>query len=587
MEEEPIGHRFNNALQEFHRARLRGDLEQLRARLTGRSAELLSYEEVRRMLHAGSPIGKRELRDVPLSAIVGSVGRYKDFTRSFLPLQDGTASRWANLQIQAAGMHGFPAIELYQIGDAYFVQDGNHRISVARQMGAKQIEAYVTKIETRVPLSPEDDLDDLIIKAEYADFLAVTKLDQIRPHHNLTVTTPGRYPLLMTQIEAHRQQLSEETGRQVSMSEASAHWYDTVYLPTVDVIRRREMLRDFPNRTETDLYAWIHKYREDLIDALDWELDPETVAMNLPQHFSPRPEHRMARWGERLRTALIPNALEAGPAPGEWRRTRGTVMSEGPLFRNVLVPIGFQESDWAAIEQAITVAKREDSTIYGLHIVDKKADLESDRIRSFRTRFEEACHVAKVHGELMVIVGETEIGSVVAAIAERARWVDLITVRVDRPPSDQPLARLGSSIAMLLRRSPRPVLTVPEHKHPLRNAILAYDGSPKANEALFVAAYLAARWKLMLTVVSVLESGRVADETIAQAKAQLDAHSVNAEFIVSRGEVASTLLDTAANHGSDLIIMGGYGFNPLLEVVLGSTVDEILRTAEIPVLICR
>lgn len=72
-EEEPVGNKFNEALQEFRRARLAADLEQLRARLTGKSTELLSYEEVRRMLHAGMPTGKRELRDIPLDAIVGSV----------------------------------------------------------------------------------------------------------------------------------------------------------------------------------------------------------------------------------------------------------------------------------------------------------------------------------------------------------------------------------------------------------------------------------------------------------------------------------------------------------------------------------
>lgn len=586
-EEEPVGNRFNDALQEFRRARLRGDLEQLRARLTGRTAELLSYDDVRRMLRAGSPVGKRELRDIPLSAIVGSVGRYKDFTRNFLPLQDGTASRWANLQMRASGLTGFPPIEVYQVGDAYFVHDGNHRVSVARQMGADHIEAYVTRFETKVPLSPDDDLDDLIIKAEYADFLELTHLDQSRPDHDLSVTTPGRYPLISAQIDAHRERLSEESGRRISITEASTHWYDTVYLPTVQVIRGRGMLRDFPDRTETDLYAWIHKYREELIGALGWEVDPEAVAIDLPQRFSPRADRRMARLGERLRSVFTPNLLESGPAPGEWRRTRITASAEGRLFRNILVPIGWQESDWAALDQALVIAQREGSILHGLHIVGSVHAQEGGRARSLRARFEDQCRAANVFGEMAVVVAATDMSSIMATISDRARWVDLVAIRVDRPPSNQPLARLGSSIGMLLRRCPRPVLTVPEHHRPIERAILAYDGSPKADEALYVGAYLTGRWQLPLTVVTVLEGNGANDETLARARAQLAEYEVEAEFVCETGQVASVLLDVATRRLCDLFIMGGYGFNPLLEVVLGSTVNEILRTAESPALICR
>ena len=174
-----------------------------------------------------------------------------------------------------------------------------------------------------------------------------------------------------------------------------------------------------------------------------------------------------------------------------------------------------------------------------------------------------------------------------ATISDRARWVDLVTLRVDRPPSDQPLARLGSSIGILLRRCPRPVLTVPEHARPLRRAVLAYDGSAKADEALHVAAYLAGRRQIGLTVVTVLESKGVDPQIVERAQERLADYQVTADFVSQTGRVATVLMDVATDRSCDLFIMGGYGFNPLLEVVLGSTVDEILRTAEVPVLICR
>ena len=91
---------------------------------------------------------------VPLDSIVGSVGRYEDFTRDFLPRRDSDKERWARVEFLANESTGLPPVELFQIGDAYFVNDGNHRVSVARQSGHTHIEAYVTDVHTRVPLSP-------------------------------------------------------------------------------------------------------------------------------------------------------------------------------------------------------------------------------------------------------------------------------------------------------------------------------------------------------------------------------------------------------------------------------------------------
>ncbi len=116
---------------------------------------------------------------------------------------------------------------------------------------------------------------------------------------------------------------------------------------------------------------------------------------------------------------------------------------------------------------------------------------------------------------------------------------------------------------------------------------MAYDGSPKADEALFVATYLSCRWDITLVVVTVIETGRTTTETLAQAQKYLETHGVRATFVKESGPVAEAILKTAEEHESDLIIMGGYGFSPVLEVVLGSAVDQVLRTSRQPMLICR
>jgi nucleotide-binding universal stress UspA family protein len=122
---------------------------------------------------------------------------------------------------------------------------------------------------------------------------------------------------------------------------------------------------------------------------------------------------------------------------------------------------------------------------------------------------------------------------------------------------------------------------------PLSHALLAYDGSPKAHEALFIAAYLAEAWQVPLSVVTVFGSGDIPQETLLRARMYFEDHGVMADYIAEKGAVAPAIFRTAKSRQADFIIMGGYGLNPVLEVVLGSSVDQVLRQSKIPILICR
>jgi nucleotide-binding universal stress UspA family protein len=180
-----------------------------------------------------------------------------------------------------------------------------------------------------------------------------------------------------------------------------------------------------------------------------------------------------------------------------------------------------------------------------------------------------------------------DVGSIAAKICDRARWTDLIVVRLAYPPAPQPVAKLSSGFHTLVRRCNSPVLVVPRNfVYPLDRALLAYDGSPKAKEALYIAAYLAGRWTIPLVVITVTEKGGSAGP-LEEARAYLQTRGVEATFISDRGLVAETVVNAAERHDSNLIIMGGYGYHAVLEVVLGSAVDEVLRTSRRPVLICR
>jgi nucleotide-binding universal stress UspA family protein len=148
------------------------------------------------------------------------------------------------------------------------------------------------------------------------------------------------------------------------------------------------------------------------------------------------------------------------------------------------------------------------------------------------------------------------------------------------------MARLASGFRTILRNCARPVLAVPGPAAlPLR-ALLAYDGSPRADEALFVAAYLAGQWGMPLSVVTV-ENDRAKAEMQTRAREYLEAHDVRAEYGRKSGSAAHAILQTADEQACDWIIMGSYGPNPLVEIVKGSAVDGVLRASKRPVLICR
>jgi hypothetical protein len=171
---------YIQAIEDYKKARRRAEFQELLARLTGQSDDLalLSYDEVRQKLKAIEK-GTEYLTEIPVEEIVGSVGRYHDFRREFLPKASINQSRWVKIMAETRGLSGLPPIEVYKIGDVYFVKDGNHRVSVARQMGNSSIQAYVTELKTRVKLSKDIKPDELIIKAEYLEFLEKTRLDQI------------------------------------------------------------------------------------------------------------------------------------------------------------------------------------------------------------------------------------------------------------------------------------------------------------------------------------------------------------------------------------------------------------------------
>lgn len=213
-------------------------------------------------------------------------------------------------------------------------------------------------------------------------------------------------------------------------------------------------------------------------------------------------------------------------------------------------------------------------------VVQSQRELSTSDVTALQERFNQMCSQEGVNGVLA-----TEVGEPTQKILERAALTDLVVLRITYPPSTG-IKMLTSQIRTLLARSSRPVLAVHRAASDLNRALLAFDGSPKAREALFVATYLAEQWQTELTILTGLDDS-VSDSSVQDfAKNYLEFNEVEARFITARYS-PETLKATAGEIDADLIIMGGYSGSILKEMTVGSSVNFVLRESELPILICR
>jgi hypothetical protein len=286
----------------FDQARARVFWHRVLAFLTQRDSHLIAWEQARQELGVrGSSSRKRER--VPIERIVGSAGRYEDFDRAFLPTHDGLRHRWRSIERALETGKDLPPVKLYQVGDAYFVVDGHHRISVARYRRVRQVDAEVIEVRARVPVSDHLDAKELALRGEYARFLERTKLDELRPGQCIEFTLPGGYERLLQYITFYA---PGTEGSSIS-AKAVCDWYDHSYLPLTEVIRKQSILEHFAGRSEADLYVWLMEHQAELRAKCGPDVDVERAA----EHYAERHgRHLLTRATSALRDWLLQDACD-------------------------------------------------------------------------------------------------------------------------------------------------------------------------------------------------------------------------------------------------------------------------------------
>jgi hypothetical protein len=308
--------------REWKLARRAAFAQDILASFTRRPADLMSFEHVQQKLQLRD-VHYLGLQGVPLAQIVGSVGRYTDFNRFFFPRKDNLRERWQQIEQLRASGRELPPVELYKIGGAYFVRDGNHRVSVARQRNMSSLEALVWEYETPVPLEPDSDVDALLCEVAHDAFVERTGIDRLCSGHQIRLSGVDGYEDLLQEIEAYRQIFSRIDRRELPRDEALRLWYDVRYTPIVEIIRRRHILEQFPGQTETDLYLWLHRNRDELEASYGQHVFLDEAARDLARRFgrglSAANILKRAAW---WLTSLVRNRRGRGPladdhCPGE------------------------------------------------------------------------------------------------------------------------------------------------------------------------------------------------------------------------------------------------------------------------------
>ena len=288
----------DQAKYEVERARLYSDVRDFLAILRRQPNELIPFDWMKVL----APEGEHSLglQTIPVDGIIGSVDRYREFDRHYLPKEPHLDERWIGVRAAQLAGKELPPIQVYKVGDLYFVKDGNHRVSVARRNGQKFIDAYVHELDVTVPPDATDTLKDLIIKGEYAQFLRETRLDEVVPgHRSILFTTPGRYEKLLEHIRMRQYFLDQKRAAQnlppVTWEEAVKSWYERLFFRIVQNIDQHDLMYRFPGRTEADLYLWIMDHRYFLTQKYGHDVGSEEATLDFSENHAPSPLQRLTQ----------------------------------------------------------------------------------------------------------------------------------------------------------------------------------------------------------------------------------------------------------------------------------------------------
>lgn len=281
------------------------------------------------------------------------------------------------------------------------------------------------------------------------------------------------------------------------------------------------------------------------------------------------------------------------------------------MFDDILVPTDGSENAERALEHAIVIAKAFDATVHGVYVVNitYAADFEGG-----------------VNTESVVTALEREGESALDVVESRCdeAGVDVIRELLDGRPSvriseyakehdsdliimgthgRRGLSRvlLGSVTESVVRRSRRPVLTIPgDARSPedsYDDVLVATDGSPDAAQAVDSAIGLASAFDATVHGLYVIDETFTRNQMIGEIleaegttaleelQSKVTAAGLDSKTTILEGEPHEAIVEYASNHDLDVIVLGSHGKGAIERTFLGSVSERTIRTADRPVLV--
>jgi len=278
------------------------------------------------------------------------------------------------------------------------------------------------------------------------------------------------------------------------------------------------------------------------------------------------------------------------------------------MIKNILVPLDGSEHSKAALDYAIWITHKFDGTLLGQHIIDtisiegtffhdisgslgfepyldfstKMREILEERGRSILEDFAARCEKSGIRYKTLL-----DMGLIANEICERSKTADLVIIGHRGVNEEFSTGLLGTTAESITRKCPRPVFVSTRQFKPIEKPLLAYDGSQRASSAMESAAEFCSVLRLPLTVVTIARDDAVGQANLQQARAYLGSYSIDAKYELARGYPEQKIIECLVNRNHDLLFIGAYGHRRIINMVLGSATEYVLRNAPCPVFLNR
>lgn len=178
-------------------------------------------------------------------------------------------------------------------------------------------------------------------------------------------------------------------------------------------------------------------------------------------------------------------------------------------------------------------------------------------------------------------------GSPSDIICEKAPLVDLLVIGMRGEFAKWKKNLVGATLDAVMRQWSKSILVTPRKFKSIGNILFAYDGSERSNKALQLVGLFATQLKAPVTILSVHDKEMFRRKLLEEAQTYLKPYKAKVDLVGVSGNPEKEIIRVAGERHCDLMIMGAFGHSRIREAILGSTTEQVVRKADVPVLLSK